>query len=214
MEFIILDLDDTIYKEIDFVKSGFISIVENYAVDQNEQLLLLNLMINSFDSGENALKTLFDYLNINSYPIEAALRIYHSHLPNITLPSSSKKFFELAKRNCYKIGLISDGRSLTQRNKLKSLGIDLLFDKIIISEEFGSEKPSIKNFKVFEDEFPGYHFHYIGDNLDKDFEGPTKLGWKTYCLKDDGRNIHKQIKEIPANIHLIEDLNHFFNLNK
>ena len=33
---------------------------------------------------------------------------------------------------------------------------------------------------------------YVGDNLKKDFIAPNMLGWLTVCLKDDGRNIHRQ----------------------
>lgn len=35
-------------------------------------------------------------------------------------------------------------------------------------------------------------FTYVGDNPRKDFIAPNALGWLTVCLKDDGRNIHKQ----------------------
>ena len=35
-------------------------------------------------------------------------------------------------------------------------------------------------------------FYYVGDNTKKDFVTPNKLGWKTICLKDQGKNIHKQ----------------------
>ena len=36
-------------------------------------------------------------------------------------------------------------------------------------------------------------FTYVGDNLNKDFVAPHALGWTTICLRDDGRNIHKQV---------------------
>ena len=32
--------------------------------------------------------------------------------------------------------------------------------------------------------------------LKKDFVAPNRLGWRTVCLKDDGRNIHSQNIEI------------------
>ena len=35
-------------------------------------------------------------------------------------------------------------------------------------------------------------YTYIGDNIIKDFISPNALGWRTICLKDDGRNIHQQ----------------------
>ena len=41
--------------------------------------------------------------------------------------------------------------------------------------------------------YPECHdFTYVGDNPRKDFISPNALGWLTVCLKDDGRNIHKQ----------------------
>lgn len=36
-------------------------------------------------------------------------------------------------------------------------------------------------------------FIYVGDNVKKDFITPNALGWKTICIKDDGRNIHSKI---------------------
>ena len=66
-------------------------------------------------------------------------------------------------------------------------------DDIIISEEFGTEKPSFNNYTYFMDRYPlAERFIYVGDNVRKDFVAPNALGWKTICLKDDGRNIHKQ----------------------
>ena len=35
-------------------------------------------------------------------------------------------------------------------------------------------------------------FVYVGDNPTKDFIAPNKLGWDTYCLKQDKQNIHPQ----------------------
>ncbi len=32
----------------------------------------------------------------------------------------------------------------------------------------------------------------IGDIIAKDFISANTLGWRTICLKDDGRNIHRQ----------------------
>ena len=41
--------------------------------------------------------------------------------------------------------------------------------------------------------YPECHdFTYVGDNLKKDFIASNTLGWLTVCLKDDGRNIHRQ----------------------
>ena len=65
--------------------------------------------------------------------------------------------------------------------------------RAVISEDFGSEKPALANFEYFMKRYPGCSdFTYVGDNPDKDFIAPNTLGWETICLRDDGRNIHKQ----------------------
>ena len=69
-------------------------------------------------------------------------------------------------------------------------------EDVVISEEFGSEKPCEANYLYFEKKYPDYRFTYIADNLKKDFVAPNRLGWRTVCLKDDGRNIHSQNIEI------------------
>jgi putative hydrolase of the HAD superfamily len=90
--------------------------------------------------------------------------------------------------------LVTDGRSNSQRNKIKALGLERWFEErnIIISEEFGSEKTDKRNFTYFMEKYPGRSYCYVGDNTQKDFLAPNGLGWNTVCLLDDGRNIHKQ----------------------
>ncbi|WP_368336625.1 hypothetical protein [Parabacteroides merdae] len=64
----------------------------------------------------------------------------------------------------------------------------------------------------FQDKYADAEFVYIGDNLRKDFITPNKLGWKTICLLDDGRNIHRQDFSCPeeylpnVKIHTLKEL--------
>ena len=62
-------------------------------------------------------------------------------------------FLHLRRKNI-RLGIISDGRSRTQRNKLRALGLDWIED-VVISEEFGSEKPCEANYLYFEKKYPG-----------------------------------------------------------
>ena len=88
--------------------------------------------------------------------------------------------------------IITDGRSISQRNKIHSLGIFEKVKNIIISEETGFDKSDKYNFKLIEYLNENKKFIYIGDNTSKDFFMPNTLNWLTICLLDDGRNIHKQ----------------------
>ena len=88
-------------------------------------------------------------------------------------------------------GIITDGRKITQLNKIMALELDGYFDEIVISEDYGFEKPSKILFEVFMKDGLSHSFCYIGDNIKKDFITPKKLGWATIGVLD-GKNIHKQ----------------------
>ena len=197
---VVFDLDDTLYQELDFVISGFKSIVEKHFTDNHEYLL--KAMLNWHNLNENVFEKLLSFfvaeLNNDEYTIEGLIYTYRNHFPSINLNPGGQRLMDQLKLLGCKIGLITDGRGITQKNKIKALGLDNYFELIIISEEFGSEKPCYKNFQVFQDKFPlSNHFVYIGDNTQKDFIIPNKLGWLTICLLDSGKNIHKQDFTLP-----------------
>ena len=87
---------------------------------------------------------------------------------------------------------------MQQRNKIVAFDLGRWIDEkdMVIWEEFGSEKPALANYVYFMKRYPACHdFTYVGDNLKKDFVAPNALGWMTVCLKDDVRNIHRQVTE-------------------
>jgi len=184
---ICFDLDDTLYKEIDYLKSAYkeiaVSVGHPEAAEQ---------MLDWYYAKENAFAKLIETYRLSA-TVTDCLKIYRNHFPDISMNAGVKEYLVGLKEDGAKLGLISDGRSITQRNKIKALGLEGLFDVEIISEEFGAEKPDIKNFQVVMDKFPEcQRFIYVGDNTKKDFIAPNQLGWRTYCLADDGRNIHRQ----------------------
>lgn len=186
---VVFDLDDTLYKEIDYLKSAYQEIANRVGKDVATE------MYEWYKDGKNAFQCLIDKYQI-SLNLSELLDIYRFHEPKIKLLPDAEKFLEDLKRSNVHVGIISDGRGKTQRNKLKALGIDWIED-VVISEEFGSEKPSEANYRYFMDKFPGMKYYYFADNMKKDFLAPNRLGWQTVCLKSDGRNIHNQDFSLP-----------------
>ncbi len=212
IDFIVLDLDDTIYPEFDYVKSGFFEIVKHYVHSQEEQSAHFLEMVEVYQSGSNAILYLFEKLGMDQSNLNKALEIYRNHPPSIELPATSKSFFNQIRTKGIRTGLITDGRSVTQRNKLKALGIEDQFDLMVISEEFGSEKPSRANYSIFEKEYPTSNFCYVGDNTKKDFISPSQMGWSTFCVRDSGKNIHNQRLEfLPEETILVDNLVNVMN---
>lgn len=202
-KFVIFDLDDTLYAEIDFLKSAYFEIAN--ILDTTNSELLYQRMLALYYDGKNVFEILSD--EYPSYSLDLLLRLYRNHIPNINLKINASKVLIFFIAKGYKLGLLTDGRSITQRNKIKQLSIESLFSIIVISEEFGSEKPSINNYKAFMID-NDCDFCYVADNPQKDFISPNKLGWKTICLLDDGSNINKQNFSLPTELlpkHFISD---------
>ena len=204
MKVVCFDLDDTLYAEVDYLESAYKEIVA-YALEISGNNMLpasevYNEMLNAYYSQQNAFECLNEILDLEC-DIQSYLTIYRNHKPNISLSYFAENLFcELREMGCI-LGVITDGRSVQQRNKIEALGINKYVDTsdIIISEEFGSEKPSMDNFRYFMNKYPyATEYIYIGDNISKDFVAPNKLGWKSFCVLDSGRNVHTQIFDIPA----------------
>ena len=181
------DIDDTLFKEIDFLVSAYKEIA--FKVGHPEAF---HQMMEWYYSGKNVFKNLIYEYGLSS-TLSDFLSIYRNHFPDISLEPGVKDYlYNLKQEGCI-LGVVSDGRSITQRNKIKALGLETLLDIVVISEDTGAEKPSKVNFRIVMDTFPKKELYiYVGDNPRKDFLAPNELGWQTYCLIDDGKNIHSQ----------------------
>jgi putative hydrolase of the HAD superfamily len=184
----VFDLDDTLYSERDFEKSGIKFVYDYLKIDTIELDCLLN-------NRKNWIEQIVSNSN-NTFTKQLILELYRNHKPQIELYKSAKLFLEKLISFKSEMSLITDGRSITQRNKLIALGIEAYFKNIIISEEIKSEKPSEINYKMTMSEEINKEYVYIADNTQKDFVTPNKLGWTTICLLDKGHNIHRQNFEL------------------
>lgn len=192
---VVFDLDDTLYKEIDFLKSGFRKVAElvekRFHYEANE---IFEQLYSWYLKGDNPFACLNDTYGLDN-PISDYLNVFRFHQPSILLSDGVEDTLNELKCLGVILGLITDGRTISQKNKINALRLDRWFEEkyIIISEEFGSEKTDEKNYRYFMDRFPNYKYTYVGDNPKKDFVVPNKLHWETIMLKDDGRNVHKQV---------------------
>ena len=183
---IVFDLDDTLVKEIDYLKSAFTNIAL-FLDEGNEGLF--DAMFNWYKSKEDVFSNLEKRYE---HAVKDELKNrYRNHFPNFDPLSENRQLLLDLKADGHFLGMITDGFSITQRNKLKALDIEGIFDLVVVSEEFGSEKPAEKNFSIFH-QFGTTEYFYISDNVSKDFITPNRLGWTTICLLDGGENIHKQ----------------------
>ena len=223
---ICFDLDDTLSKEIDYLKSAYREIARYAAAPckgcSDSEIVLAQkayeAMLEAYHRGENAFEMLNAFLGVQN-PVSEYLSIYRNHRPEIALSEEMEKVLSILKAEGCRLGLITDGRSVQQRCKIEALGLERYCDEvdIVISEEFGSEKPLLANYEYFMKRYPeASEYVYVGDNPKKDFVGANALGWMTVCLLDDGRNIHKQdFEAVSAEAqpkHKIKTLSELINL--
>lgn len=196
-KFVIFDLDDTLYKEIDYLKSAFREI----ALFLEAQSGLNNLYDEMIRYYQQGLDVFLEILNTYHIQVEKEklIDIYRKHKPNIRLDDETSQVLEvLSKASFYELGLITDGRFVSQMNKINALGLKKYIkeENILILEETRHQKPNEYAFRLMEERHNDFDFIYVGDNPKKDFLAPNRLGWSTICLINDGRNIHKQDNEL------------------
>lgn len=182
---VVFDLDDTLAPEIEFLISAFREIAK---IVDSQNPNLYAVLWDAYQGNHNPFACVNELYP--QYTIANLLQLYRNHSPNYS-ENNCKSLLEQLKVSGCVLGLITDGYAITQHAKLKALGIENLFDLVIISEEFGSTKPTAANYEVFH-QFNTAQYYYIADNPSKDFVAPNALGWQTICVLDSGKNIHKQ----------------------
>lgn len=185
----VFDLDDTLYKEADYHVSGVraVSRKVNAVYGLDVELFLQKKIA----SGELDLwGSLCRHFSLSSTVKESLIWEYRLHTPDIHLDKSIEGLLDCLEANTAGVAILTDGRSVTQRLKINALG--LLHLPVFISDEHGEMKPDPLRFQLIENKFPNKNYIYIGDNPAKDFLAPNNLGWKTFGLKGDERNIHSQ----------------------
>ena len=189
---VVFDLDDTLYKEVEFLKSAYKEIAHSIHINDTAQNVY-DFLWETWNKGGDPFGELIEHYNLGISKDEI-IAIYREHVPSISLEPSVSNLLSALKNNGLILCLVTDGRSLTQRNKIDALGLDRFFcnDTIFISEEIGSDKSSSHSFEMIDAKYPNSQKYYVGDNPQKDFYWPNSLGWNTICLQDDGRNIHSQ----------------------
>lgn len=177
----VLDIDDTLYLERDYVRSGFCAVglwlAENRNVeDFSERAWDL------FETGArgNIFDTVLEDLGIfNKDFINELVHLYRAHYPDISLQSDAMKFLKRYKRD--DLAIITDGYSCAQWAKIRALNLEQYVDKIIITDDWGKEfwKPNPKAYALAQGGRSPEECVYIADNPLKDFDVPAKLGWAT-----------------------------------
>ena len=183
------DLDDTLYLETDFVRSGFAAV--------EEALGVRGLAATAWTLHEGGLRgsVLGEALRRHGRVATDEMRavaIYRAHPPRIELaPDAAETLVSLALDPRFELALITDGFAATQRNKIKALGVGQWIRTMVLTDELAPDracwKPHAAAFRRVQAsaECPTVRV-YVADNPRKDFDAPVRLGWHTVRLRRPG----------------------------
>lgn len=193
IQVLVFDLDDTLFPEREFVWSGFRA-VGDWMFKQQGLSGFFETAWQLFTQGKRGLifNQALEHLGIKPEPelIQTLVQVYRDHKPTIALHKDAEwalNYFQSQKQ----LGLITNGFLETQQNKVRALGIEPRFDRIVYCDSYGFEnwKPSsIPYQKMMEFvKYDAKEFMYVGDHPYKDFIAAKKLGWTTVRIcRDDG----------------------------
>jgi putative hydrolase of the HAD superfamily len=189
---VVFDLDDTLYPESQFVRSGF-KAVDAWLAKDRAITGFYDAAWELFQNGTR--KVIFDEalrkLKVKDPKIKIPdlVKRYRAHKPTLALyPDAREALRQL--RSKVKLGLLTDGFYETQKNKVEALEMEALFDATIYTDELGREnwKPSPLPFRRLMERIPSAsrRYVYVGDNPEKDFIAPKALGWRTFQVVREG----------------------------
>lgn len=192
-EAVIFDLDDTLYSEKQYVKSGYKKVAEVIPQVENG----FEKLWRAFEEGKPAIDIVLNEEGIYSEELKRqCVETYREHFPEIYLYPDVREMLIRLRGKGKKLGIITDGRPSGQTKKIEKLGLAELVDEIIITDSLAGNgdvinfrKPNTIAFEIMKKRLNVRmeSMIYVGDNLAKDFKAPKKLGmgW-AYVANEDG----------------------------
>lgn len=187
---VVFDMDDTLYDETMFVRSGFQSVARYLGLrfDLEEQKIYQMMLerLNSDGRGKIFDSVLKLYNIYSPRLVEELIEVYRTHTPKISLYSDVVETLERLRAEQLKIGIITDGLHSVQKTKVRALKLQDLVDFIIYTDELGSgyEKPHpaafLRAIEILNCE--PTDILYVGNNPEKDISGANSVGMESAHL--------------------------------
>lgn len=186
---VVFDLDDTIYLERDYVRSGFDAVGE-WVRDRVGVPDFAERAWQAFESGVRG--TIFDRVLAecgvapDAEVVLVLVDVYRNHEPAIqVLPDARAALDALSGQ--VPLGAVTDGPIRSQLAKARALGVDEWSQVTVLTEQLGPGygKPHPRAFQEIERSIghDGPSCVYVADNPAKDFAAPRALGWRTVRVR-------------------------------
>ena len=200
IEFLFLDLDDTI---LDFHKAERIALsktIKEFGVEPTEAVLNRYHAINKWhweqlEQGKltrpevlvNRFAMLFQEMGI-AVDAPVCAKAYETNLSigHYFLPGAEEAVDRLSKK--YRLFLASNGTAVVQKGRMTSANLYRFFEKVFVSQEIGHNKPSKAYFDGCIAQIPDFNpakAIMVGDSLSSDIQGGINAGIRTVWVNPD-----------------------------
>lgn len=192
---VVFDIDDTLYLERDYVRSGFNVVGEHVegrfgiaGVGQRAwELFVEGNRNNTFD-------LIVAEFELPATIVPELVATYRNHAPTIEpCDDASLALTRLAPE--VSLGVITDGPAESQRAKATALGVHRWSQATVFTAELGPgrSKPAPEPYLEIVGRLPPADtYAYVADNPVKDFVSPRRLGWRTVRIRRPG-GLHQAV---------------------
>ncbi len=224
MKTIFFDLDDTLYLRANafykafqefFVREKFNSDEFEYLMKKSKDTCRIrgDEVFYKCQRGEISMNEMYIYrfqqgfadcsIKITEQQALDFYSLYEKKLYSLKLDRDVIQMLNFAKTQFDKIGIITNGSKVHQRNKIKFLKLEkwLTPELIIISGEYKIDKPNVDIFKIAMEKSckTSNQLIYVGDSYKNDIIPAKSLGWTTVWLdlyNEDFRNFDFRVTNI------------------
>ena len=197
MRAVVFDMDDTLYPELEFVKSGFRAVAERleaeHAVPARQSVERMWHLLASCGRGRVFDDLLLGLRLHTGDLVQSLISTYRFHQPSIQLYSDAVPLFGQLRGRGFKLGLVTDGLARVQQRKIDALRLASHLDAVLCTDTLGRGywKPSPVPFQMILERLgvSPYEAIYVGDDPSKDFQGPASLGMQTIQVTLPGQNL-------------------------
>lgn len=218
---VFFDIDDTLYDTSGFAKLARkaalnVMIDAGLPLGSDEAYKLLRQIINEYGSNyDKHFNILTKRVFGEENPLLIALGMITYHNVKFALlrlfPQTTKTLIYLKEKG-YHLGVISNGKTIKQWEKLIRLDLHHFFDEVITSEEAGVEKPDVRIFNAAMEKMgckPNKSI-MIGNKFNEDIKGALNSGMLAIMVNS--KLSEQDKKYLKTNKQEIEVLNHIGEL--
>src|SRR3954465_12267606 len=137
---VIFDLDDTLYREHDYVRSGFAAVARRLAAEPAAppEHELYDALVREWQ--RNGRGSVFDAVVADAglaVDVGELVAVYRKHEPQLVLYPDAGGALPRLEASDRLVAVLTDGMASVQRRKLRALGLDRRIPCVVVSDDFG-----------------------------------------------------------------------------